>query len=153
MTEIRMAQFMKLEAGSVIHRYQNYFINTTYKYLSEEYLFAPFQAGGTVASLNGDNEQLTILFPAVPVAVQLLSQADGNRLSKLTLTNAWLDGSNKVITTVANYYTGSGSSVSDTTIELRYRSAADAVGALFPARTLTRALVGPLPLNSELYLR
>jgi hypothetical protein len=29
----------------------------------------------------------------------------------------------------------------------------DSVGATFPARTLTRSLVGPLPLNAQLVLQ
>ena len=48
---------------------------------------------------------------------------------------------------------GIGASYSDTTIELRYRTAMDSVGATFPGRTLTRSLVGPLPLNAELVLQ
>ena len=37
--------------------------------------------------------------------------------------------------------------------ELRFRSAIDSVGSTFPGRSFTRDMVGPLPLNSELYLR
>lgn len=153
MAQLRIAQFLKLQAGSQTHRFQNYFINTSKTYLSEVYSFAPFQVSGTTAALNGDNDQLTLLVPVTSVGVKLLEEANGNRLSQLTLTNAWLSGSDEIVSTLVSYYTGTGSSVSDTTIELRFRSAADSVGATFPARTITRALVGPLPVNAELYLR
>jgi hypothetical protein len=80
-------------------------------------------------------------------------RGDGNRLSELELTTAWLNAAGTITNTVTDYYIGLGASFSDTTIELRFRSAVDSVGSTFPGRTMTRDLVGPLPLNSELYLR
>lgn len=153
MSEIRIAQYFKLVAGAQTLRYQNYFIGQSSSYLSESYDFAPFRAEGSLASLNGDNEMLRILFPNVEVALRLVEQANGNRLSQLTFTTAWLNSSDQILTPLTDYYLGIGASYSETTIELRFRSAIDSVGSAFPARTLTRALVGPLPLNSELYLR
>lgn len=153
MTEIRLVQYFKLTTASQTLCYQNYFIGQSSTYLSESYSFAPFRAEGALASLNGDNENLRILFPNIEVALRLLEQANGNRLSELTLVTAWLNPSEQVINTVTDYYIGIGASYSETTIELRYRSAVDSVGSAFPARTFTRDLVGPLPLNSELYLR
>lgn len=153
MSEIRIAQYFKLVTGAQTLRYQNYFIGQSSSYLSESYDFAPFRAEGSLASLNGDNETLRILFPNIEVALRLVEQANGNRLSQLTFTTAWLNSSDQIITPMSDYYLGIGASYSETTIELRFRSAIDSVGSAFPARTLTRALVGPLPLNSELYLR
>lgn len=153
MTEIRIAQYLKLSTATQTLRYQNYFVAQASTFLSEVYDFAPFRAEGALASLNGDNENLRILFPNVEVALRLLEQANGNRLSELTLVTAWLNANEQVINTVPDYYIGIGASYSETTIELRFRSAVDSVGSAFPSRTLTRDLVGPLPLNSELYLR
>lgn len=153
MAEIRIAQYFKLVTTTQTLRYQNYFVGTSSTYLSEAYAFAPFRAEGALASLNGDNENLRILFPNIEVALRLVEQANGNRLSELTFVTAWLNPSEQIITTVTDYYIGIGASFNDTTIELRFRSAVDSVGSAFPARTLTRDLVGPLPLNSELYLR
>lgn len=153
MTEIRIAQYFKLVTTLQTLRYQNYFVGQNSNYLSESYAFAPFRAEGALASLNGDNENLRILFPNIEVALRLVEQANGNRLSELTFVTAWLNASEQIINTVTDYYIGIGASFNDTTIELRFRSAVDSVGSAFPARTLTRDLVGPLPLNSELYLR
>jgi hypothetical protein len=153
MTEIRIAQYLKLATTAQTLRYQNYFVAQSSSFLSETYDFAPFRAEGALASLNGDNENLRILFPNVEVALRLLEQANGNRLSDLTFATAWLNANEQVINTVTDYYIGIGASYSETTIELRFRSAVDSVGSAFPSRTLTRDLVGPLPLNSELYLR
>lgn len=153
MNEIRIVQYFKLVVTSTTHRYQNYFIGESSNFLGESYSFVPFRIEGTIASLNGDNNVLQALFPNTEVSVRLLEQANGNRFSELTLTNAWVNASGQILTSLTDYYIGLGASLSETTIELRFRSAIDSVGNTFPGRTLTRELVGQLPLNSELYLR
>jgi hypothetical protein len=154
MSSIRIANFFRLTtANGVIHRYQNYFVNTSSSYLGESYAFAPFQAEGSLASLNGDNQQLVVLFPNVEYALRLLEEGQGNRLSQLRLTTAWLTSTGTIANALSDFYLGVGAGFSETTIELRFRSAIDSVGSEFPRRTFSRELVGPLPLNAELYLR
>ena len=161
MTEIRLAQYFYLVTSTgTRHRYQNFFVNAKpLATLTEEdgetykYNFAPFRAEGSTANLNGDNGMLRVLFPNVEFAIRLVEQGDGNRLSKLTLTTQWLNAALAPSRTYQERYVGIGASYSDTTIELRYRTAMDSVGATFPGRTLTRSLVGPLPLNAELVLQ
>lgn len=106
-----------------------------------------------MASLNGDNQQLRVLFPNVEYALRLTEQGNGNRLSELELTTAWLNEAEQIVNTFTDFYIGIGAGFSETTLELRFRSAIDSVGSEFPGRTFTLDLVGPLPLNSELYLR
>jgi hypothetical protein len=89
----------------------------------------------------------------VEVAIRLVEQANGNRLSRLELTTAWLNENNGEIKSLNERFLGVGASFSETTIELRFRSALDSAGANFPARSLTRNLVGILPLNADLRLR
>jgi len=154
MAELRICQFFKLRTtDGVTHRYQNYFIGQSALLQSEGYTFAPFRAEGAMATLNGDNAQLQVLFPHVDFALVLVESGNGNRLSELELTTAWLNAAGSITNTTTDYYIGLGASFNDTTIELRFRSAIDSVGSNFPGRTLTREMVGPLPLNSELYLR
>jgi phage-related protein len=154
MSEIRIAQFFRLvTANGNLHRFQNYFVSESRTYLGEAYDFAPFQAEGSMASLNGENQQLRILFPNVKYGLMLVEKGEGNRLSTLQLTTVWLDANGNIITPLSDFYVGVGAAFSDTTIELRFRSAIDSVGSEFPGRTLTRELVGPLPLNADLFLR
>jgi hypothetical protein len=154
MSEIRIANYFRLTtANGVVHRYQNYFISQPSTFQSETYAFAPFKSEGSMASLNGDNEQLRVLFPNVEYALRLVEEGQGNRLSELQLTTAWLTASGQIANTLSDFYVGIGAGFSETTLELRFRSAIDSVGSEFPTRTFTRDLVGPLPLNSELYLR
>lgn len=153
-TTIRIAQFFRLttSAGRV-HRFQNYFIGESRSYLGQSYEFAPFQADGALASLNGENQQLRILFPSQEVVIRLVEEGDGNRMSELELTTAWLSGSDQIVTTYQDFYVGIGATYNDDTVELRFRSAMDSVGAGFPARTLTSDNVGILPLNADLALQ
>jgi len=72
----------------------------------------------------------------------------------LTLTTVWLTATGAFTNNIqTEYYVGTGSSISDTTLELRFRSAIDSVTSNFPNRTLTRDLVGPLPLDSQIVLQ
>jgi hypothetical protein len=164
MTEIRLAQYFYLVAFTldangirrkVRHRYQNFFVSEPRILDGARFDFAPFRAEGSTANLNGDNDMVRVLFPNVEFAIRLVEQGDGNRLSELTLTTQWLtaDLAPALGRTYRERYVGIGASYSDTTIELRYRTAMDSVGATFPARTLTRGLVGPLPLNADLVLQ
>ena len=158
MSEIRIAQFLDLltvdRAPADPHRYQNYFVGQSYTYLGNDYAFAPFQADGALASLNGENEQLRLLFPNTEVVLRLLELGDGNRLSTLALTTAWLTASGQIAgSPFTDYFVGIGSSFSEDSVELRFRSSMDSVGAGFPTRTFTSDNVGILPLDSNLVLR
>lgn len=141
------------DPNTVYHRYQNFFVNETKTYNNQFYAFAPFRAEGTVSNLGGDNTLLQVLFPNVEVALRLVEQGNGNRLSRLILTTQWLNADFAPVKTYEERYIGIGAAFSDTTIELRFRSAMDSVGAQFPARTLTRNLVGLLPLSANVSLR
>lgn len=153
--DIRIAQFFKLTAANgQQHYYQNYFANENKTYGGKSYSFAPFQAQGTTAALNGDNNVLQVLFPNVDFAVQLLYSSNSNRLSVLELTTQWLTAENAYSgTALTEYYIGIGSSISETTLELRFRSSVDSVTSNFPNRTLTRELAGILPLDAQLILQ
>ena len=153
MSEIRICNFFNLltTAGKT-HRYQNYFIAESKSFLGQSYAFAPFQADGALANLNGDNQQLRVLFPSQELVIRLVEEGDGNRLSVLQLTTAWITGGGDISTTFTDYFVGTGATFSDDAVELRFRSSMDSVGAGFPARTLTSDNVGVLPLNAELYL-
>jgi len=153
--DIRIAQFFKLQASNgQEHYYQNYFANETISYGGKSYSFAPFRAEGTTAALNGDNNVLQVLFPNVNFAVQLLYSSNSNRLSVMELTTQWLTAENAYAgTALTEYYIGIGSSISETTLELRFRSSIDSVSSNFPNRTLTRELAGILPLDAQLVLQ
>jgi hypothetical protein len=86
-------------------------------------------------------------------SIAMLEAYNGNRLTSLALGTQWLNANNAPITTYRERYIGVGSSISDTTVELRFRSAMDSVGSTFPAKVLNTKLVGSLPLNAEVSVR
>lgn len=156
MTAIRIVQYFNLlDANNNRHRYQNYFVKERKDLDGARYDFVPFRAEGSTANLNGDNGIVQVLFPATALSIRLVELGDGNRLSKLTLTTQWLNANlePRLSRTYEERYVGIGASFSETTVELRFRTAMDSVGAQFPGRTLTRGMVGPLPINADLVLR
>jgi hypothetical protein len=155
--DIRIAQFFDLTTtDGTRHLYQNYFVNEVYTYAGQRFNFAPFRAEGSVSNNTGDNSIMQVLFPNVEFALRLLDAGNGNRLSRLVLTTVWLTATNAIAAngaTQQEFLVGIGASLSETTIELRFRSAIDSVISGFPARSVTRQLVGPLPLNSNVVLQ
>jgi hypothetical protein len=155
--EIRLVQFFKLEtATGTKHRFQNYFVQQKITFASQTYKFAPFQVQGSVSSLNGDNSQIQILFPATEYAIRLVEEGSGNRKSALTLYTRSVprDSTGAVSSSgPTEQYIGLGASFSADTIELRFNTAADSVASNFPAQRLNQENVGILPLDSALSLR
>lgn len=175
-TTVHIANFAQIKIPAtktrpeINHFYQNYFFGKDFAAVpvpgtsSPVYRFAPFRAEGALAALNGDNEILRLLFPHSEFTIAMVEEGNGNRLSQLTLKTVWMASTGN-ITDYASYslasataqyeesYVGVGASFDDTTVELRFRSAMDSVGASFPRRTFTSSNVGILPLNAEVSLR
>lgn len=133
------------------YRFQNYFCNQTKKFLDKKYDFAPFSSEGISASLGGDNELFQILIPNTDVGVKLLERGNANRLSRLRLHTVFMDATLNPENgpRYEEFYVGVGSSINETTIELRFRSAVDTVLGKFPRRTLDYRHVGKLPVSAE----
>lgn len=166
---INIAHFITITTkGGSLWRFQNFFYLPSATRTaaipgtsSPLFVFVPFSLQGATAQLNGENETLQILFPFTTFGVRLVEEGNGNRLSSLEVKTLWLenntsttDPSNYLVgAQYTEYYTGVGASFSDTTIELRFKSAMDSVNAALPARTFARENVGILPLNADVNLR
>ncbi len=168
---INIAHFITItpkQTDAVPRRFQNFFYASSSSPLiavpgtsSPLYAFAPFRVEGATAQLNGENETVQVLFPFTTFGVRLVEEGDGNRLSRMEIETVWLEN-NKSTSEPADYlvsaqytdfYIGVGASFSDTTIELRFKSAMDSVNANIPALSFTRQNTGILPLNSDINLR
>jgi hypothetical protein len=167
-TSVHIAHFLFIEtANGQSHYYQNYFFNTGASVVaipgtaSPTYRHAPFRVEGALSSLNGENSLLRVLFPHSAFTIALVENGEGNRLSKLSLKTVWMATTGSIAdyssyTKTAEYeefYVGVGASFDDTTVELRFRSAMDSVGASFPRQAFSSKNVGFLPLNAEISLR
>jgi hypothetical protein len=155
--EIRIVQFFDLVTNNEPnkhHCYQNYFVNESKSLGGKTFEFAPFSVSGSSSNLSGDNDQLTILFPAIEYAVKLVEAGEGNRRSLLTLDTRFVTSSGNIGDNGPHeIFIGLGAAFSVDTIELRFSSAIDAVASNFPANSLTEENVGILPLESSLSLR
>jgi len=165
--QLRLAQFLTIEtdewkdANGILrpessYYYQNFFMSESKAFQGNTYDFAPFRIEAQTNALNGDNGILQILFPYSEYAIKLVEQGNGNRLSSLILYTLWLPPDDSLTSSMPKeegYYIGIGASFSDTTIELRFRSAIDSVINNFPSRYITRELAGLLPNNAELALQ
>ena len=153
--ELRIVQFFDLETDNgKTHEFQNYFVNESKSFGGKSFSFAPFRVDGSVSSLNGDNNQITVLFPATEYAVRLVEAGEGNRKSLLILDTRFVNQSGSIGNAgPREIFVGLGASFSTDTIELRFSSALDAVASNFPANSLTSENVGFLPLESALSLR
>ena len=167
-TSVHIAHFLFIETvNGQSHYYQNYFFNTGASTVaipgtaSPTYRHAPFRVEGALSSLNGENSLLRVLFPHSAFTIALVENGEGNRLSKLSLKTVWMATTGSIVdyssyTKTAEYeefYVGVGASFDDTTVELRFRSAMDSVGASFPRQAFSSKNVGFLPLNAEISLR
>lgn len=153
--EIRLVQFFELtDAKGLPYLFQNYFVNESKSKGNKSFDFAPFQVAGGISSIGGDNSQIQILFPATDYAIALVELSNGNRKSQLELTTKVVNAAGTVTSLMAQeFYIGLGAAFSESTIELRFNTAVDAVGSNFPAQQLNEDNVGILPLDSALSLR
>ena len=150
-------------ASVSIHRLQNYFVNQTKTFsmtlaegtveAAKPYDFAPFSIQGTTMSLGGDNNAMQLLLPMNELAIKFVEVGNGNRNSRLSVANIFINAADAENVQSIDHYVGQGASFSEDTIELRFRGANDSVGNGFPSRKLTRALVGVLPLNADVRLQ
>lgn len=165
---IRVAHFAYIRTrNGNDHRYQNFFFGSSGSSTaipgtgSPGYSYAPFQAQGSTAALGGDNPTMQLLFPHTAFAIALVEGGEGNRLSQLELRTVWMANTGDItnyaaystVSQFTEYYIGVGAAFSDTTIELRFRSAMDSVGAGFPGQQLSSQNAGLLPLNADLVLQ
>jgi hypothetical protein len=167
MAEVIIAHFIELTtANGTVHYFQNFFYTGGSSVGipgggGGSYEFAPFRAEGSLASLNGENAPLRLLFPHSAFTIALVENGEGNRLSRLTMKTVWLANAGNianyedysVVAAYDEYYLGVGATFDDTTVELRFRSSMDSVGAAFPRRTFNSTNVGILPINAEISLR
>ncbi len=151
---IRICQFIEITAATgKVYRYQNYFVKETKVLAGQSYSFAAFQIEGGVSSLNGDNDQLQLLFPAMEYVVRLVEENEGNRKSSLAVHTRYITASESISGGFSNFFIGIGASFSEDTMELRFRSALDGITPNLPGQTLTLQNAGILPLDSQISFR
>jgi hypothetical protein len=152
MESLPLGHYLKLVRpdGSEL-RFQNFHIGQT----SQGYLFLPFGFSGMTVARDGGNVDATLGFPNNEVARSWADEA---------IQNDWIAIVEVCIVNLIDYpeypatqlyqYVGqvAGGGWSDTLVTLKLNTVLDAVGNDIPKRTLHQALVGFLPVTSNIAL-
>ena len=142
------------------HHFQNFFISKTMRFvggdgITNTYGFAPFGFSGVTVNRTGDGLEATIVFPNNSVtrgwAVAAIKEHYVMEVDLLIIDSDNKDGSHTVVHT----YTGqvAGGQWDETSLNIQLTSVTDAVGTDIPRRSLTRKLIGNLPIANNVRLQ
>jgi len=140
---------------NVLYYYQNFFIQGTTLYKGSTYGFAPFGFSGVTVNRSGDGLEATVVFPNNDItrswAVEAIDQYWVMEVDVLIIDETDNNGSHQPVHT----YTGqvTGGQWDNVTVSLQLTSVLDAVGTDVPRRSLTRKLIGNLPISSNVRLQ
>jgi len=155
-TQYAFGHVLRINSGSgVSYRYQNFFIQGAVSYEGSDYIFAPFGFSGVTVNRNGDGLEATVVFPNNDVArswaVEAIDQYWVMEVDVLIIDETNTNGPHQSVHT----YTGqvTGGQWDNVTVSLQLTSVLDAVGTDVPRRSLTRKLIGNLPISSNVRLQ
>ena len=149
--ELNIGVLLTLETSESVvqHLFQNYKIAQTVQ-SGGSYQFAPFSFSGAVTSLEGDNIEAGLVFPANKLTKAWAEQA----LREGWIAKAQIMLLDETSATVRPLYGYVGQVTSGgwdlTTVELSLSSVMDAARNTIPARTYIRQLVGRIPITSSI---
>jgi hypothetical protein len=140
-------------------RFQNFFIGKQLTHRGDEYIFVPFGFSGVTVNRTGDGLESTLVFPnnelsrswatsaievRTVIEVDVLIIEDPDPDSGLTATH-----------TIVHSYIGqvTGGQWDNVSLNLELSSVLDAVGTDVPRRSLTRKIVGNLPISNGVRLQ
>lgn len=156
MTQYAFGHVLRINPGSgVLYRYQNFFINENASYAGSSYGFVPFGFSGVTVNRNGDGLEATVVFPNNDItrswAVEAIDHYWVMEVDVLIIDETNNNGSHQSVHT----YTGqvTGGQWDNVTVSLQLTSVLDAVGTDVPRRSLTRKLIGNLPISSNVRLQ
>ena len=132
-------------------RFQNFHIGQT----SQDHMFLPFGFSGMTVARDGGNVDATLGFPNNVIARGWADEAIRDNwiaVVEVCIVNRVDDAA--APPTLLYQYVGqvAGGGWSDTLVRLKLNTVLDAVGADIPKRTLHQALVGHLPVTSNIAL-
>jgi hypothetical protein len=131
-----------------LHRWQRYSSERTIVWNGDRWIYVKFTADGFTAGVSGDETNVTVTAPATPLVQQAFEDAMFNGyFVEMMLYQFNSEFSNIVPVdsqTLIGRYVGQvvGGIMRATTMTLQLGTALSPVGAQFPPRTLTTAIMG-----------
>ena len=137
------------------YRFQNFFINQQITHESDNYTFVPFGFSGVTVNRTGDGLEATVVFPNNEVSrawgVNAINQNWVMEVDVLIIDDDAKDGPHNIV----HSYTGQvvGGQWDEVSLNLQLSTVLDAVGTDVPRRSLTKELVGNLPIANNVRLQ
>ena len=140
---------------AVQFRFQNFFIGQDMTYNGATYGFVPFGFSGVTVNRTGDGLESSLVFPNNDLtrgwAVCAIKDHYVIQVDVLIIDSSSAAGSHNSVHT----YTGQvvGGNWDNVSLNLQLGAVLDAVGTDIPRRSLTRKLVGNLPVSNNVRLQ
>ena len=140
---------------SVQFRFQNFFIAQDMTYDGQTYGFVPFGFSGVTVNRTGDGLESSLVFPNNDLtrgwAVEAINEHYVMEVDVLIIDSTSATGSHTRVHT----YTGQvvGGQWDNVSLNLQLGGVLDAVGTDVPRRSLTRKLIGNLPITNNVRLQ
>ena len=137
------------------YRFQNFFINQQITHQSDNYTFVPFGFSGVTVNRTGDGLEATVVFPNNEVSrawgVNAINQNWVMEVDVLIIDDDAKDGPHQTV----HSYTGQvvGGQWDEVSLNLQLSTVLDAVGTDVPRRSLTKELIGNLPIANNVRLQ
>lgn len=147
-------------ATTTVNQFQNFRINANFSYtgsdgVSRSYGFAPFGFSGVTVNRSGDGLDASLVFPNNSITRSWA--VDAIELNYLMDVDVLITDESADVSTfiTAHNYVGQvmGGQWDNTSLNLVLGTVLDAVGTDVPRRSLTRVLVGNLPLTNNVRLQ
>jgi len=149
--------------GTKSFRLQNFFIGKEITHSGSNYIFVPFGFSGVTVNRTGDGLEATLVFPGGQLtrdlsrawAIEALKNNYLMEVDVLIIEDPDPETGLAAVNTIAHRYTGqvTGGQWDNTSVNLELSSVLDAVGTDVPRRSLTKRVVGNLPISSNVRLQ
>ena len=156
MSQYAFGHALRIKQGeNTQYRFQNFFINQQITHQSANYTFVPFGFSGVTVNRTGDGLEATVVFPNNEVSrawgVNAINQNWVMEVDVLIIDNDAKDGPHNIV----HSYTGQvvGGQWDEVSLNLQLSTVLDAVGTDVPRRSLTKELVGNLPIANNVRLQ
>ena len=137
------------------YRFQNFFIGQRITHQSANCTFVPFGFSGVTVNRTGDGLEATVVFPNNEVSrawgVNAINQNWVMEVDVLIIDDDAKDGPHNIV----HSYTGQvvGGQWDEVSLNLQLSTVLDAVGTDVPRRSLTKELIGNLPIANNVRLQ
>ena len=156
MSQYAFGHALRIKQGeNTQYRFQNFFINQQITHQSANYTFVPFGFSGVTVNRTGDGLEATVVFPNNEVSrawgVNAINQNWVMEVDVLIIDDDAKDGPHNIV----HSYTGQvvGGQWDEVSLNLQLSTVLDAVGTDVPRRSLTKELVGNLPIANNVRLQ